>query len=452
MLEFLIRNKLIFAIFLISFLFTYSYIDFEANMSVGEGHVYLAKSIALSRDFNLNEYWGNAGVDVIKLEGNYYSSYPPLNGLLMAIPYFILQVIYYLWVRFFGSIDGNLSIVLESLAFSLPSSIALAGILIILKKYLKAHTSNSPYILNLFIIGTGLGTLLFSYSVSFFNHVISTFFILSGFYLLTSNHSKKYLWAGILTGLAFLTEYPTILFSIAVFVSEISLLLSKKKKLNQFIADLLWYAVPISISILILFTYNLYHFGDPFLFAETILREQKTAIGAATHSFSQNPVYGLYGEFFSPLKGLFIYSPFLIFSILGIKTFFRNHPMRACLALSYIALISLIYSLWNDCFGATVYGSRYLISIIPFLAIFSAYFLQGQDKNRPIRYLFAGLVAVGVLLTASNAWVGIADGKMNNCRENLNSYNPYLRAHGNFNKSNIKTSPVIFKYLIEKQK
>jgi len=54
-------------------------------MSVGEGHVYVAKSLALSRDFNVNEYWGNAGVDVIKVGDNYYLPYAFLNSFLMAI-------------------------------------------------------------------------------------------------------------------------------------------------------------------------------------------------------------------------------------------------------------------------------------------------------------------------------------------------------------------------------
>ena len=62
-------------------------------MSVGAGHVYTAKSLALSRNFNVDEYWGNSGVDVIDANGHKYVAYAPLNAVLMAIPYFGLQVL-----------------------------------------------------------------------------------------------------------------------------------------------------------------------------------------------------------------------------------------------------------------------------------------------------------------------------------------------------------------------
>ena len=64
-LNFDFQHVIIFFALFISLLFTYSYIDFSSNMSVGAGHVYTAKSLALSRNFNVDEYWGNSGVDVI---------------------------------------------------------------------------------------------------------------------------------------------------------------------------------------------------------------------------------------------------------------------------------------------------------------------------------------------------------------------------------------------------
>ena len=373
------QNKLIFFIFIISLIFTYSYTDFSANMSVGSGHVYVAKSLALSHNFNIDEYWGNAGVDVIKLGNNYFSAYAPFNAVLMAIPYFALQIIYYFWTHLFGGINGDISLIFESLAFSLPSSLALVGILILLKKYIGNNVKISSLNLNLLTLGTGLGTLLFSYSVSYFNHVISAFFIFSAFYILSISHNKKYLFVGILTGLAFLTEFPTVLFCFAVLAAEIFLLISRKKKLSEFISDLFWFSIPVATSVLIILAYNQYHFGDPFLFAESILREQKAAKEATTHSFSQNPIYGLYGELFSPLKGLFIYSPFLIFGVFGIKSFLKRNQYSAILAMSYTVMILFIYSLTTLAIFSFLprtrflppFCSSFLMGFPPFSRLFS---------------------------------------------------------------------------------
>ena len=187
-------------------------------MSVGAGHVYTAKSLALSRNFNVDEYWGNSRVDVIDANGHKYVAYAPLNAVLMAIPYFGLQVLYYFYTKLIGPVNGDLSIILESLAFSLPSSIfyVLTGFLL-LKILLEGGIKKATSVL--VVAGFLFGTILINYSVSFFHHVPAAFFIFYAYYLISRQKTdRSFFYAGIFTGLAFLTEFPTILFSIAILI------------------------------------------------------------------------------------------------------------------------------------------------------------------------------------------------------------------------------------------
>lgn len=61
-------------------------------------------------------------------------------------------------------------------------------------------------------------------------------------------------------------------------------------------------------------------------------------------------------------------------------------------------------------YGATVFGPRYLISAIPFLAFYSGYYLKGARVNTTLIYSF--LVVFGSLVCIANVLDGLASGKL----------------------------------------
>lgn len=437
---------IIFAGFFISLLFTYSYIDFNSNMSVGVGHVYTAKSLALSKDFNVDEYWGNSGVDVIDYNGHKYVAYAPLNAVLMAIPYYGLQVFYFFYSKFVGPINGDISIILESLAFSLPSSVFYALTGFFLFKVL-IQSSIKKDIATLVLVGFLFGTIFFNYSVSFFNHVPAAFFIVYSYYLIVNKKTdRSFLFAGILTGLAFLTEFPTILFSLSIGVVLLYEIKCEGIKFQTFIKQLIYFSSPVVFSIFLLGLYNYVHFGSPFLMSEQILYQQKLALGSGVeHSFSQNPIYGIWGLYFSPLKGLFLISPFLIFSFFGFRNYLKQNKKLAILGLSYIIFVSLLYSLWPDCFGATPFGPRYLISVIPFLTFYSVFAL----KSKLSIWIYSILIAFGVFICVMNLLDGLPSGRWfspTNC--NSMQYGSFFKANSylmNLIKGNFRFASILLK-------
>lgn len=446
------KSLLIIVIFLASVLLSYKYIDFGSNMSVATGHVYLAKSLALDHTFKLNNYWQNAGVDVITVNGDYYLPYAPLNAILMAIPYIALQIIYYFYTNSLGEINGDISIIFESFAFSLPSSLALLGILLLLKKYCDKFLKLSKSQLGLLLIATSFGTLLFIYSLSFFHHLISAFLIFAAFYLLNSQAKNKYIFAGILTGAAFLTEFLTAFFSIALLIAEFTNLVRRKKTFKQVFSELIQFAIPVAVAIGLILTYNHFIFGGPLIFGESIFIAQRTASGIDWDGFRENPLYGLYGSMFSPLKGLFVYSPFLLFAILGLQSFFKSHKYQATLATSYVVILTVLYSMWSDCFGATVYGTRYLIGVIPFWCLIAAYSFETIYKSSILKNIFYIAVALSIFVNTTNSIFGIAQSKMEQCDVYLNTYTPYHRIveATTYKGQPIKLSPAIIDFYRDK--
>jgi len=357
-----------------------------------------------------------------------------------------LQVLYYLYTNIFSvGINGNLSIILESLAFSSVSSISLFVILILLLKYIKNKTNLTDYQRGVVLVGVGLGTILFTYSISFFNHIVAALFGFSAFYVLSIYKTKwRYFVAGFFISLGFLTELPVIFFCFALLLAEIYLVLSKNKSFISVLRDLLVFSLPIVFGIIVLFYYNYSHFGSPFIFGEMLFKAQRVEQGLNPHGFTQNPLYGVYGSLFSPLKGLFFYSPFLLFSILGLRKFKKEQSYVFVLVVSYILIIILTYSFWSDCFGATVFGDRYLVNILPFLGVVLVYSIPKFWFNTYLRNLFLFTVLVSVLSILANSFTGIAQGKYGKCKTYLNTYTPYHRIYDNYIVSpKIKASPVI---------
>jgi hypothetical protein len=80
---------------------------------------------------------------------------------------------------------------------------------------------------------------------------------------------------------------------------------------------------------------------------------------------------GLRGLLFSPGKSLFLYSPWLLLAVPGSAMFLRRHGRDGLLFSVLPALIVLLYSMKLGWHGGS-WGPRYLLPIVPFLAVAAA--------------------------------------------------------------------------------
>ena len=95
-------------------------------------------------------------------------------------------------------------------------------------------------------------------------------------------------------------------------------------------------------------------------------------LGGLQRGWLSLPIWiGLRGLFFSPGKSLFLYAPALILAVLGMPAFWRRHRTEALLFLVAPWLFVVVYSMKSVWHGGG-WGPRYLVMIVPFLAVTAA--------------------------------------------------------------------------------
>ncbi len=128
--------------------------------------------------------------------------------------------------------------------------------------------------------------------------------------------------------------------------------------------------------------YNFVRFGNPW-----------QAGYPAGESFSTPLAVGLWGLLFSPERGLFLYTPLAVVSVLAWPAFFRRHRAEALAGGAVAGALLLTYAAWWNWAGGMGYGPRFLVPALPFLAVMLAPAVEWAGK-RPPAAVGLGLVAL----------------------------------------------------------
>ncbi|HEX9926209.1 MAG TPA: phospholipid carrier-dependent glycosyltransferase, partial [Anaerolineae bacterium] len=126
--------------------------------------------------------------------------------------------------------------------------------------------------------------------------------------------------------------------------------------IHPFIAPVGVFILAVAVVGASLLAYNALRSGDP------------TQTGYDLTLFSPNVLLGLYKLLFSPLRGLFIYSPILLLSLPGWWLLRKTHTAEAWLCAGLAGITIGLFSAWSSGEGLS-WGSRFLVPIIPFLTI-----------------------------------------------------------------------------------
>lgn len=114
------------------------------------------------------------------------------------------------------------------------------------------------------------------------------------------------------------------------------------------------FCAPIAVVGFSLLGFNLSRYGDPF---STGYLPQE--------SFSAVWWQGIFGQLFSPGRGIFWYNPILFAASLGLLTFWKRHRLET-LALAAIILIHLLlYGKWFMWHGGFAWGPRFMMPALP---------------------------------------------------------------------------------------
>ena len=215
------------------------------------------------------------------------------------------------------------------------------------------------------------GSLIFAYMFTFFSEPLCTLFIILSFYFIIKNEKDEvfqkqklinYLYSGLFLGLA-ITSHISAVLSLPFYYLFILGQQSKSKlELKQLLKANFYFTIGLTIFCGLLLYYNYARFGN-------ILETGRSADPLFHYAIYSNPIPGLFGLLFAPGKGLFIYSPIVLLSIIFWKQFHRKYPHLSISLIGMILVRLFFLASRSDWHAGFALGPRYLVIIIPFFFI-----------------------------------------------------------------------------------
>lgn len=379
-------------------------------------------STALSTD--LREF---AAPDVGYTNDKYYSYFPPGISLFIR-PFFELGYPFN-----------------ASLLAAYSSMVVLAILTMILIYLICKNVYSLPsYIGILAAVVYAFGTTSWSYSITIFQHAPSALFAAVMFYGISRYRARvktSAVWASVVWftyGISILFDYPNgLLFApfIVYYLMSSFEIMRLEHNLNlkvnaAHLGVVIWFFIAIGIHIAFNMIYmekwytirQMYERYDPGRSLVVYQEDLKNKILTVT-SENMVPVVeqrsrmpfleevffsGIATLLIAPDKGLFFFSPVLLFALWGLYFGIKNKPSAEhSVLVAFIVLNIFVYASFGDPYGGWAFGPRYLIPSMVILAIYTAYAFYHIKK--PIfkgifyvLFLFSMSVAAAGALTSNN--------------------------------------------------
>lgn len=156
---------------------------------------------------------------------------------------------------------------------------------------------------------------------------------------------------------------------------------------------------------LLLGSLNWADLGSPWLFGQTVIGDDKAVRLGMAHAWDGPFLEGFLGLLLSPSRGLLVYTPLFIFSILGLRAVWTQPHFEKLrpLSLAAVALI-LIQSKWYSWAGGWSFGYRLLVEIIPVLALCAVPVVPAVLRSWKASALAGLLLCFSVAVQFVGAW------------------------------------------------
>ena len=158
------------------------------------------------------------------------------------------------------------------------------------------------------------------------------------------------------------------------------------------------FAPGVVAGVAIWLVFNAVRFGNPF--DAGYLRDPAPEFGSSVTG-------GLLALLFSPAASVFLYSPFAVLGVAGLFLFWQRDRVVAGFLLSLVLVFLLCYATLGNWLGGRSYGSRYLIVVLPYLAVgFTA--LLTQLSRTSSRLVFVAVMVAGFVVQMPGVLVDYA--------------------------------------------
>lgn len=277
----------------------------------------------------------------------------------------------------------------------------------------------------------------YAYAVNLYQHHISTFLILSGIYLAVRYKGK---WVSLfaivfLCALGIVVDNPNLflMFPLGLYVLLQLFSIKQTKTLLKikfrplYIFTALGAVVPIALFL----AFNQASYGNPFQLSGTVssvvaldengyptlpdnIKEDPELLQLAQNPESQKKssvgffspraiVNGLYIHTLSLDRGMLIYTPVIIFGLLGAFKLYKKENQFLGLLAGIATANLILYSMWGDPWGGWAFGSRYMIPTYAIFAIFISAYLSEFPKSRVMRLIFRVILVYSISVNTLGA-------------------------------------------------
>ncbi len=247
----------------------------------------------------------------------------------------------------------------------------------------------------------GLGTCVWSTSSqALWQHGPNEFFLAMGtyFFLRSRQHPP---WA-IATGLAYALaagSRPTSL--LVVIAIGAYLVIADRQSLALYVLG----GLPIAAA---LAGYQLYYHGSLLSVGRFVVDREIAGIKTGSAELWGTPLWeGLAGLLVSPSRGLFVFSPFMLFALFGFVSAWSDQRFTSLqpLTVAFVAQL-VVASKWFDWWGGWCYGYRPIVDTMPLLAILLVPAVERVALRKTYGFAFALLLAwsIGVQFVGAFAY------------------------------------------------
>lgn len=303
--------------------------------------------------------------------------------------------------------------------FSVPAIFALFNLLLILK---ICGQLNINYRAGLIAaISFLFATPAFSYSVSFYQHQITTFLLLATISLLFARKNLlHFTLASFLVGISFWIDSQNPIFFMPIVAYAIYTVFDYAKEKGAFKVSFdIKYLLSVLGIILALGTYVVYSyftFKTPFQLSGTtrgikgfdsnnqpLVNTGEKSKDASKFFKPRFMIHGFATLTFNEDRGVIYYAPVLLIGLLGIPLLYSKQKEKALVILGTILFIFTLYSMWGDPYGGWAFGPRYLIPAFGFLSIFLAKAISEFFKKVWFKVLFLVLFSYSAFVNLLGA-------------------------------------------------